>query len=170
MLELSDPRWGQLKHAYGCASDIPALLRKLNSYPASENYRDEPWYTLWSSLCHQGDIYPASFASVPHIISIAATNPTKASYNYFLLPASIEMARAKQSISVPSDLEVSYFKSLALLPSVVAGAAERDWDESLCISALAGIAAAKKYASIAEVIRELDHETVPTILSFLNGR
>ncbi len=29
MLELDDPRWAELRHAYGFASDIPGLLRQL---------------------------------------------------------------------------------------------------------------------------------------------
>jgi hypothetical protein len=69
MLPLDSPRWSELKHAYGFASDVPGLLSQLVAFPAEATYQDEPWFTLWSSLYHQGDIYPASFAAVPHIVA-----------------------------------------------------------------------------------------------------
>lgn len=170
MVQLEDPKWKELVHAYGSAADIPALLGALEAFPASENYKDEPWYSLWSTLCHQGDVYSASFAAVPHIVAIAGSNPSKASYNYFLLPASIEIARVTKSISIPRELEEPYFQALRLIPQIVGATAERDWDEAFCISALAGIAAAKSYTSLAEVLRELDRDTVPTVLKFLFNR
>src|SRR4051812_40379348 len=66
MLALDSPRWGELTHAYGEASDIPALLRRLKTAPPPTDYRSEPWFTLWSALCHQNDVYIASYAAIPH--------------------------------------------------------------------------------------------------------
>lgn len=170
MLRLDDPKWKDLIHAYGSASDIPALLRGLEVFPASENYTDEPWYSLWSALCHQGDIYTASFAAVPHIVTIAATNPGKASHNYFLLPASIEIARVTKSVKIPPELESDYFCSIGLIPEIVGAAAQQHWPEDFCICALAAIAAVKNYTPLAEVLCELDSETVPALLKFLRER
>jgi hypothetical protein len=31
MLSLDSPRWSELEHAYGAASDIPSLLRQLTN-------------------------------------------------------------------------------------------------------------------------------------------
>ena len=169
-LPLDDPQWGELTHAYGSAADIPALLRQLANFPSCENYRDEPWYTLWSSLCHQGDVYSASFASVPHIIAAAAANPERASYGYLLLPASIEIARVKRRLAILRGLESSYFYSLGLLPGIVAGAAGRHWGEAFCSSALAAIAAAKGQSGIAEIVRDLEGESVSAVLKFLQDR
>ena len=64
MLGLDDPRWTELRHAYGTASDTPNVLRQLRSTSVSTD-REEPWFTLWSSLAHQGDVYSASFAACP---------------------------------------------------------------------------------------------------------
>jgi hypothetical protein len=58
MLSLDSPRWADLTHAYGVASDIPELLRQLHSLPDSSG-ESEPWFNLWSALAHQGDVYPA---------------------------------------------------------------------------------------------------------------
>lgn len=67
MLNLDSPKWSELDHAYGKASDIPDLLRQLETIPNPDD-NSEPWLSLWSSLAHQGDIYSASFAAVPHIV------------------------------------------------------------------------------------------------------
>ena len=49
MLSLESPRWSELEHAYGQASDIPPLLRQLQDLPGSVG-QSEPWFTLWGSL------------------------------------------------------------------------------------------------------------------------
>jgi hypothetical protein len=65
-LSLDDTRgWADLKHAYGSAGDIPHLMQQLLALSASSG-RDEPWFSPWSALAHQGDVYSASFAAVPH--------------------------------------------------------------------------------------------------------
>ncbi|WP_328907567.1 hypothetical protein OG230_33820 [Streptomyces sp. NBC_00234] len=58
--------WSQLSHAYGSAEDIPALLDRIASDPAPELWND-----LWSALCHQGSVYPASFAALPWLADVA---------------------------------------------------------------------------------------------------
>jgi hypothetical protein len=82
MLLLQSPQWSELKHAYGSAKNIPALLQQLEGFPTSEG-TNEPWFTLWSSLCHQGDIYSASFAAVPHIVRVLASAPDRADSAFF---------------------------------------------------------------------------------------
>lgn len=63
--------WNTLKHAYGKAADIPALLAAIS--PDSES---DAWYDLWSRLCHQGTVYAASFAALPTLLELATTwNP-----------------------------------------------------------------------------------------------
>ena len=74
-----------MEHAYGQASDIPPLLRQLQNLPGSEG-QSEPWFTLWSALAHQGDVFSASFAAVPHVIAALSTAPAKADVSFFLFP------------------------------------------------------------------------------------
>ncbi|QSR30891.1 hypothetical protein CFI00_10370 [Nocardioides sp. S5] len=60
--------WGVLEHAYGPAGDVPDLLA------AAERSGTEPgsaWDELWSRLCHQGTVYPASHAGLSHLAAIA---------------------------------------------------------------------------------------------------
>jgi hypothetical protein len=59
--------WGQLRHAYGTASDVPALLARLAPEPEAD-----VWEELWSRLCHQGAVYSASFAALPPLVAAAA--------------------------------------------------------------------------------------------------
>jgi hypothetical protein len=58
--------WAQLTHAYGSAEDIPGLLEL-----AVPDMRSEVWTELWSRLCHQGTVYPASFAALPVLTLLA---------------------------------------------------------------------------------------------------
>src|SRR5690348_14783407 len=92
MLNLDSSRWADLQHAYGAASDTPDLLRQLQSLPDSVG-ESQPWFSLWSSLAHQGDVYPASFAAVPHVVDALATRPESAPAVFFQFPAWVEICR-----------------------------------------------------------------------------
>ena len=155
-LSLDDTvRWADLRHAYGSARDIPNLLRQLMSLPASSG-SDEPWFSLWSALAHQGDVYSASFAAVPHVVQALSIAPAKADSSFFHFPAWVEVCRQKSATPVPADLSEAYFAALARLPSLVADAADREWDDSFLACALSAIAAAKGFGTIAEAAQELN--------------
>ena len=154
-LSLDDTaRWADLKHAYGSASDTPGLLQQLVTLPSSRG-RDEPWFSLWSALAHQGDVYSASFAAVPHVIRALSIAPTKADSSFFHFPAWVEICRPKTKTPIPEDLRQAYFDALARLPPLVAVAADREWDSSTLACILSAIAAAKGYGGVAEAAQEL---------------
>ena len=154
MLDLQSPRWMELEHAYGCASDIPGLLEGLRSLPRSFR-EEEPWFSLCSALAHQGDVYSATFAAVPHVIAALATDPGRACSTLYHFPAWVEICRVKKGVEVPSDLSEWYFDALARLPGLVAQAATREWDMEFAQSALSAIAAAKGQHELAELLFEL---------------
>ena len=166
MLPLESTRWSELRDAYGSASKIPALLGQLAQFPDETSYQAEPWFTLWSSLYHQGDIYSASFAALPHIVEALASDPARASLSYFLLPASIEVARASCGIEVPPDLEQSYHAALSRVPQLAASAAKPAWDSDRCIAALAAKSAATGNHQVAQLLFETELEALPR---FPNG-
>ena len=62
--------WSSLRDAYGNASNVPDLLNRL-----SPNPEDSVWDDLWSRICHQGTVYSASFAALPHLLQWAQTVP-----------------------------------------------------------------------------------------------
>src|SRR5262245_34408364 len=63
---LDDVPWATLHHAYGAATDTPALLRRVAMHDAD----DEVWEGLFSSLAHQGTVYQASAAAAPFLIAL----------------------------------------------------------------------------------------------------
>ena len=166
MLNLDSPRWAELKHAYGSAADIPPLLAELRTLPDSEG-EAEPWFTLWSALAHQGDVYSASFAAVPHVIEALAIDPPHAHFAYFQFPAWVEICRVRKSMDVPVDLKDAYFASLKRLPELVAQAAAVAWDDDRLACALSAIAAASGRTAIAEAVLEISSDNAERLLHWL---
>ena len=65
-----DPFWGLFWHAYGVASDLPALFARLTPEFS------EVWSDLSERLCHQGDARTtAGVAAVPVLVDYAASLP-----------------------------------------------------------------------------------------------
>jgi hypothetical protein len=168
-LSLDSARWHELQHAYGPASDIPALLQQLASLPSSKN-ASQPWFSLWSALAHQGDVYQASFAAVPHVVAVLATSPSTADFNYFQFPALVEVWRRQRGVAIPEDLKADYFAALAALPALVAKASHGEWDEGFLVSALAAVAAAKGFAKVAEAVLELTPDVADEFMTWFGSR
>lgn len=166
MLALDDPAWIGLQCAHGDARGIPALLAQLDG-AAEESWQSEPWQSLWSALCHQGDVYPASFAAVPHIVAALAEAPERATPSHFVLPASIELARALHDADIPDDLVDGYVTALARLPLLAGLVAAPDWSETLCVAALAATAASTGQHAVAELLLEADD--VQAVLEWLRA-
>ena len=162
-------RWDELEHAYGKASDIPPLLEQLKSYPSCESYDEEPFYTLWSSLCHQGDIYSASYSAVPAIISLIEDAPNKVNYNYFLLPVCIEIARLKgNGPELSKDIETSYINAIQTMANLT-GKIEAI-DETMASVLAATTAVRHGYAELAETILELTPDMLAEFQEWLRER
>jgi hypothetical protein len=166
MLPLDSPHWSELRHAYGAADDIPALLRQLESFPDSKKYTDAPWYSLWSALCHQDDVYSASFAAVPHIVRVLASDPLRAQFCFFQLPAQIEICRRRKDVLIPPDLRESYHAALAQLPGLVGAAAAREWDSDFLCCALSAIAASKGFPEVGAAAQELTPEVATKFMEW----
>ncbi len=163
MISLDSPDWASLQHAYGCAADIPALLLQLDTFPLAEG-NAEPWFTLWSALAHQGDVYTASFAAVPHVVSALAISPLSASFTYFQFPVWVEICRLRHNLTVPEELSSSYFEALQKLGSLVCAASSRDSDFDFTRVALAAMAISKGFALTAEALLELDEASAEKFL------
>lgn len=69
--------WAQLSHAYGKATDVPALLVALRE--ADDEVRARTMRALYGNVYHQGTRYPASAAVVPFVLQLldAEETPTK---------------------------------------------------------------------------------------------
>lgn len=165
MLSLDDPRWQGLGHAYGDADDIPHLLRALASSPGpKQDYQDEPWFSLWSRLCHQGDVYTASYAAVPHIVQIASNVTEPVDFSFFLLPTAIEVARQTgRGPDVPEACASGYHLAISLLVETVSLHRHEAWDQTMLRSAAAALAVAKGHVDVAEALLNLDADWIAKI-------
>ncbi|MBB3344780.1 hypothetical protein [Luteimonas sp. RC10] len=166
MLALDDPAWARLSCAHGVALGVPALLAQLDG-ATEDSWQSAPWQALWSALCDEGRVHPASFAAVPHIVAALAEAPERACPSHFVLPASIELARAASDAVIPDSLIDGYVAALARLPLLVGLVAAPDWDETLCASALAATAAATGQHALAELLLEADD--VDAVLAWLRA-
>lgn len=165
MLSLDHPQWRNLRHAYGSAGDIPAMLKALENYPPYLDWKSEPYFSLNSALCHQGDIYDASFAAVPHFVRILSRDPINAPWALFSIPGAIEQCRLKGSaLQIPAELSDSYFSALSELPQIIATAAKAPWDELRCRTLIATIAVVKGQLALSEAIDLLDPKAVDAFL------
>ncbi len=169
MLSLDSPEWVRLQHAYGSAGDIPDLLRQLASFPASAN-RGEPWFSLWSALAHQGDVYSASFAAVPHVVAVFSSAPDRVTHDFLQFPAWVEICRHRHEIAVPEELSIAYYESLGQLPRLVAAAASQQWEAGFLACALSAFAVGKGFPVVAEAVLEIDDEVASEFLEWFESR
>jgi hypothetical protein len=164
---LDSHNWSELENAYGSSEGIPDLLRQLSDFPPDDEQEAEPYFSLWSALCHQGDIYSASYAAVPYIVSAISVDPTRARWTLFQLIACIEIARCNgRGPALPPELTDAYLQSLQAIPMLIGAAAANTWDEWYCGAALAAMAASKGFPKLAEALLELDSSNVKKFLSW----
>jgi hypothetical protein len=169
MVSLDSPMWSTLETAYGKAGDIPDLLAQLENLPPAEG-DEEPWYSLWSALAHQGDVYSASFAAVPHVVAALARDPLRAHATYLQFPAWVEICRQDHGLPVPPELAAAYFDALSELPNLVAATAARTWDSDFLQCALAAIAAAKGFGGVAQAALELSPGVAEEFIEWFDDR
>ena len=160
MLKLDSDRWRKLSHAYGTAADIPALLGQLPAAPVrSGDTEQELWFTLWSALCHQSDVYSASFAALPHIIAAARAREPRDRAEYLFLAGTIESARHKASSpSIPSDLEPAYEEALQAAVPLALEALQVESDGSWFQGLVAALAAFRGFHELGTAISDLERD------------
>jgi hypothetical protein len=169
-MDMSTIEWNNLEHAYGSAANIPALLDQLTSFPAEDSFKDEPWYSLWSSLYHQGEIFSASLAVIPEIAAKLACAPERATMSFFALPASIEVAREKSGMRVPDSIGPRYQEAFRHLAIFAFNTATTQPESELGQAALAIMAVAAGQHAYAELILEVPKGEVGEVLEWYQSR
>jgi hypothetical protein len=125
--------------------------------PVQKSYTDEPWYSLWSALCHQGDVYTATYAAIPHIIAIAELDSGPRRLDLLSLAVACEAFRHKNGApNIPPDLEFEYRISLERLRDLVLEPLQNYLTVDQLRVLLAGIALSRGYARLGSVILSLD--------------
>lgn len=160
MLELTSPKWKKLSHAYGSAEDVPDLIEQLRAAPPPETYESEPWFSLWSALCHQSDVYAASYAAVPHIVEIAATKPHQHRLCHLSFVAAVEACRHRKSAPrIPADLQSAYSSALERAARLILESLIQDWDEKGYAVLLGAYAVVQGQPRLGNAIMELPEES-----------
>jgi hypothetical protein len=151
MLELYAPQWAELQHAYGSAEGIPEALAAAVNDPGPSDDEDSVWFDLWSALCHQRDVYTASYAAVPHLVLMAEGRRPVERCDPLFLTACIEWARLEgKGPPIPTDLAADYAaavtQALTLVNLTLPHIEEAKWREALtgAREALSGDAAAAR--------------------------
>ena len=160
MLELDSPKWRNLSHAYGAASDVPQLIKQLKNAPPPKDENSEPWFTLWNSLCHQNDVYTASYAALPHIVAVAESKPVKHRLEFFSFIGAIEAYRNRKGAPpIPSFLEGDYFTAIERASLLIRDSLVIDWDEEEMIVLLGAYAITRGHHSLGNAIIFLPEES-----------
>ena len=116
MLDLNDPLWAKLQHAYGPATDTPTLLAQLST---KKGLTPKFWDNLWGSLCHQYCTYTASYAAFPHLVYTARQLEKKQRVNAMRLAAGILACSGYEGSKVPSKIPAKLKKTF--LAAIVDG-------------------------------------------------
>jgi hypothetical protein len=157
MLDRSSPRCKKLSQAYGSAEDIPASLIQLKTAAPSESFQSESWNSLWGSLCHQSDVYTASYAAVPHIIHLALKRPVCERFDFILMSAKIEaMRHRKASPRAPRDLKCSYEDVIRSAYTLVKSSLNHSWSEEECRRNLGALVVFRANPALANMLLDFD--------------
>ena len=152
--------WAALSHAYGSAEDVPDLLRRVVLDRRPGHVPGSPWFELWSALCHQGDVFSASYAAVPLLTEIARLPQYQGRNDPIVLAGCIELARLEgRGPAMPADLELSYRLSLIEGRRIAAEGARLATDQDTQV-AYKGSAAA--FAGDCQEARRLLDEDTPS--------
>jgi hypothetical protein len=106
-------------------------------------------------------VFTASYAALPHLVQLAVTTRRSIDFDFFLLPASIDIARTRgRGPSIPEFLGADYAKAIAMLPEAVCIHRAEPWDQDMVISASAAIAVANGHHQLAEALTNLDNDLI----------
>jgi hypothetical protein len=146
------------KDAYGRVVDVRSW------FAAAEQTGAPPeWPKMCNALCHQGDIYAASYAAVPHILEYIAKSGSD--WQSYALIASIEEARQLgKAPAIPAELEGNYHDAITSAVSLALQASPHASDPLLSRSIIALLSLAKGQVSIA-TFSQLDESEQADLLA-----
>jgi hypothetical protein len=161
MLDLGDPRWRNLSHAYGAALNVPPLIEQLKSAPPPKDWKSEPWHSLWDLLCHQFDVFTASYAALPHVVTIAASKPVKHRLEFFSFIGAVEAYRHRETAPlIPEYIEHGYRAAIQQAANLVHDSLAVDWDEEEMIVLLGAYAITRGHYHLGNAIIFLPEESI----------
>jgi hypothetical protein len=156
LLPLDSPRWGHLAHAYGPADDVPgwlAALERGDDRDEKPGDDDGVWHEIWSALCHQGTVYTATYAAVPHLLATALCRPVDERFS--LLQFIAAAAASRDAAPVPADLAAAYASAIAMTRSVAPASLTAGLDRDDAIWMLVVIADLSGQRAVSGLLQEL---------------
>jgi hypothetical protein len=98
-------------------------------------------------------------------VAITQTSPAPLDFNFFQLPAAIEIARKNgRGPEVSTELSEPYFESISKLGFEVARRIGEPWDQPMLLSALTVLAIAKGDYKVAEAIFNFDDDIIARVI------
>ena len=108
-LSLDSPRWLDLSHVYGSASDIPGLLTQIDRMEeVSLEDADGPLSRLVSAVYHQGDATTAALAAAPHLLKTAQNSNLSSRINLLIVIGWVESVRTDECAERIGELYGTY--------------------------------------------------------------
>ncbi|HEU4325381.1 MAG TPA: hypothetical protein VFS21_19715 [Roseiflexaceae bacterium] len=101
LCDLEAVGWGRLRHAYGPADDVPALLCGLLIREAEP--REDVFATLFSTIWHQGTVYDSSARAVPFLLRLLADPRTPDRIGVLHLLSALAAAGAIPPTAMPEE-------------------------------------------------------------------
>ena len=146
MISLDSQKWSQLQDAYGSAERVPDLLKRLYTDPNDDDALNE----AWSTLCHQGTIYSASIAAVPHLVSSVTHQTLKGRLGVLILVGSITECLDKPTETLEADTDFEQYKmeAIELLTDSIKYANLLDYELRHSLSSLAALLGDSKLATV----------------------
>lgn len=146
VISLDSPNWVELQDAYGSAERVPVLLRRLYTDPNDQDALND----AWSSLCHQGTIYSASIAAMPHLVSVVANSTLRDRLGPLILVGGIaeSLGMPGETLEADEPFEEYRRKAVELLSESIKYASLMDDELRHALSSLAALLGASKLAKI----------------------
>ena len=159
LLSLDDARWNQLSHAYGPATDVPDQLRALERGDDRDDATDRD-ELFWSALCHQGTVYTATYAAVPHVVAIGAQRPWTEQFHFWMFVGKV--AESRDAAPVPTDLLDAFEAAVRRASELAPAGFVRSLDESDATWLAVAVAGLRRQYAIAYAVEGLcDEELSP---------
>ena len=156
MLALTDSRWSSLGGGYRVPYDPRPALQRL----ATDFLDRSAWQELWGELHHQGDVGEASYAAVPHLVSLGAAAGRR-DWNLYALVATIETERhRRKNPLLPNYLTDSYIAALHQLEELALSDLRATTDRYIVRSALAILALTRGQIKLGAMLAHLDDSEI----------
>ena len=106
LADIDKIEWNKLTHAYGEASDVPAVIRKLLSDDSEE--RNQALWVLYGNIFHQGTRYQATPYAVPFIYELIAAPEVKDRDQLIYLL--VKIALGYEEAFLPTGIDIEKFR------------------------------------------------------------